>query len=127
VHEINAGPQNDPARCLLAGNPFEVVETQTAMEIAAWDLGAGEAAVLSYALMTPDWTVVLDDGAARKCARSFNLPLKGTLAVVILAKQRGFIDSASDVLRMLLYNGFRLDDHVIAEALERTVGEAWEL
>lgn len=56
---------------------------------------------------------------------SFGLSLKGTLAVVILAKQRGLILSAADVLRSLLNTGFRLDEQVIREALSRTVGEAW--
>jgi predicted nucleic acid-binding protein len=48
----------------------------------AWDLGAGETAVLSYALANSGWTAVVDDNAARKCARSFAISAKGTLAVV---------------------------------------------
>ena len=39
------------------------------------------------------------------------------LAIVILAKQRGLIPSAADVLRSLLTIGFRLDDQVIREVL----------
>ncbi len=82
--------------------------------------------MLSYALREPGWTVVLDDAAARKCARSFGLRLKGTLAVIILARQRGLIPSATDVLRSLLNIGFRLDENVIRETLYRTVDERWE-
>ena len=63
---------------------------------------------------------------ARKCARSFELQTKGTLAVVIMAKQRGLIPSATDVLRALLKAEFRLDEEVIREALLRTVGEVWK-
>ncbi len=63
---------------------------------------------------------------ARRCARSFSVPLKGTLAVVILAKQRGLIPSATEVLRALLSNGFRLDETIIREALARTVREPWD-
>ncbi|MCR4407233.1 MAG: DUF3368 domain-containing protein [Anaerolineae bacterium] len=58
--------------------------------------------------------------------RSFGLRFKGTLAVVILAKQRGLIPSATDILRSLLNIGFRLDENAIREALSRTVGEKWE-
>lgn len=65
------------------------------------------------------WTVILDDAVARRCARSFGLRLKGTLAVIILARQRGLISS-------LLNIGFRLDENVIRDALSRTVGERWE-
>jgi predicted nucleic acid-binding protein len=74
----------------------------------------------------PGWTAILDDGAARRCARSFGVPIKGTLAIVILAKQQGLILSAAEVLRELLNNGFRLDKAIIREALARTVGETWD-
>jgi len=124
--EIEAGPADDPVRQVMAGGYFTIVEAIPVPEVLAWDLGAGETAVLSYALSKPGWTVILDDAAARKCARSFGLRLKGTLAVVILAKQRGSIPSATDVLRSLLNTGFRLDENVIREALSRTVGEKWE-
>lgn len=124
--EIEAGPANDAARRVVASGHFTIVEAVPAPEILAWDLGTGETAVLSYALKEPAWTVVLDDAVARRCARSFGLRLKGTLAVVILAKQRGLIPSATDVLRSLLHIGFRLDENVVREALSRTVGEKWE-
>ena len=124
--EIEAGPADDPARQVIAGGHFPIVDVTPAPEILAWDLGAGETAVLSDALEEQGWTVILDDAVARKCARSFDLRLKGTLAVVILAKQRGLIPSAADVLRSLLNIGFRLDENVIREALSRTVGEKWE-
>ncbi|MBC8263357.1 MAG: DUF3368 domain-containing protein [Anaerolineales bacterium] len=124
--EIEAGPANDPARQAIAGGYFAIVEAIPVPEVLAWDLGAGETAVLSYALRKPEWTVILDDAAARRCARSFGLRLKGTLAVVILAKQQGLIPSAADVLRSVLNIGFRLDENVVREALSRTVGEKWE-
>ncbi len=124
--EIEAGPADDPARQVIAGGHLTIVEAVPVPEILAWDLGAGEAAVLSYALRKAGWTVIVDDAAARKCARSFGLRLKGTLAVVILAKQRGLIPSATDILRSLLNIGFRLDENVLREALFRAVGEKWE-
>lgn len=102
VKEIKAGPADDRARQAIAGGRFAIVDAVPAPEILAWDLGAGETAVLSYALEEPGRTVILDDAAARKCARSFDLRLKGALAVIILAKQRKLIPSAADVLRSLL-------------------------
>ncbi|MBN2003803.1 MAG: DUF3368 domain-containing protein [Anaerolineae bacterium] len=125
VAEIEAGPEGDPARRWLAGAPVPIVETTSSPQILAWDLGAGETSVLSYALATRDQTAILDDGAARRCAQSFSIPFKGTLAVVILAKRRGLISSASEILHALLANGFRLDEAIIREALARTTGETW--
>jgi predicted nucleic acid-binding protein len=84
--EIQAGPAGDPARQTLARGRFPIVESPFREEILTWDLGRGETAVLSYALSNPSWIAILDDRAARTCARSNAIPYKGTLAVVILAR-----------------------------------------
>lgn len=124
--EIQAGPPGDPAQNFLAEGRVPIVATPApSAELSAWDLGAGEIAVLAYALTNPGWIAILDDGAARKCARSFSIPHKGTLAIVLLAKQRGLIPSAADALRALKANGLRLDDNLIRETLHRAVGEKW--
>lgn len=126
VTEINAGPPDDPARRVLAGGNFQIVDTPTpTAEVLAWDLGAGETAVLSLAASEPGWTAILDDAAARKCARSFSIEIKGTLAVVILAKQRGLIASAADVIRLLQSVGYRIDNRLVREVLGQTVDETW--
>ncbi len=126
AEEIETGSTNDRAYLTLKDNAQYIVETHFVPEVLAWDLGAGETAVISYALLQPGWKVVLDDAMARKCARSFDLQTKGTLAVVILAKQRGLVTSAAAVLRQLLKAEFRLDEKVIREALIHTVGEMWD-
>jgi predicted nucleic acid-binding protein len=106
---------------------FKIIETPAPpAQILAWDLGQGETAVLSYALARPKWVAVLDDGAARRCARSLSLKITGTLTVVLLAKQYELIDSAAQVLHDLRSADFRLDDKTIRDALERTVGEKWK-
>lgn len=125
--ELLHAPEGDPARRAVESGLFEIVEiVSPPPEILAWDLGKGETAVLSYALSNPDWVAVLDDNAARRCARSLSITLTGTLSVVILAKQFGLIESAAQVLQALRSNEFRLDDKVIRNALKRTVGEKWK-
>lgn len=126
AEEIEAGPTQDQARQALAAGRFTVIDTPSPPpELLAWDLGSGETAVLSLAIAEKKWTVILDDAAARKCARSFSLPLKGTLAIVLLAKQRGLIPSAAQIIQALISAGFRLDERLVQEALARTVGETW--
>lgn len=126
ANEIEAGRQDDAARRLLATGRLDIVRVPVVpAEIIAWDLGAGETAVLAYAHLTPGWTAVIDDGAARRCARSFLIPHQGTLAVVLQAKKQGIIPSAAEVMRTLRSQGFRLSDAVVSEALRKTVGEAW--
>lgn len=128
AEEIQAGPAQDPARQALAADRFTVVDTPPPpQELLAWDLGRGETAVLSLAITERTWTAILDDAAARKCARGFSIPVKGTLALVLLAKQRGLIPSAAEVIQALLTSGFRLDDQIIQDALAQTVGETWPL
>ena len=124
--ELLNASQGDPARAAMESGLFEIIETPPPPpEILAWDLGNGETAVLSYALSAPDWVAILDDGAARRCARSLSIRLTGTLSIVILAKQHRLIESAAQVLRALQNNEFRLDEAVIREALSKTVGEIW--
>jgi predicted nucleic acid-binding protein len=124
--EVEAGPPEDRARQALAAGRFTIEDTPAPpAELLAWDLGSGETAVLSLALSEPGWVAVLDDAAARKCALGFSLAVKGTLAIVLLARQRGLIPSAAGVLQSLREIGFRLDDRVVREALQRVAGESW--
>ena len=125
MEEIQTGQSGDPAQAALASGKFPMKEVPVKPEILAWDLGKGESAVLSYALSNPGWIAIIDDLAARKCARSFSIPLKGTLAVVILAKKQGLVTSARDIMRSLQAAGLRLDEEVIRTALNQTVGETW--
>jgi predicted nucleic acid-binding protein len=125
VEEIQAGQPGDPAPVALASGKFPVSEIPVLPEILAWDLGKGETAVLSHALTNPGWTAIIDDRAARKCALSFSIPTKGTLAVVILAKKHGLVTSAGDVMRSLQAAGLRLDDETIRVALKKSVNEDW--
>jgi predicted nucleic acid-binding protein len=45
--------------------------------------------------------------------------------VVLLAKKRGLVASAVDIMRSLQAAGLRLDDEVIRVAMKQTVGEDW--
>jgi predicted nucleic acid-binding protein len=123
--EIQAGPVGDLARQILNAGKFSIIEAPSREEILTWDLGGGETTVLSYALSNPGWVAVLDDRAARTCAKSYSIPCKGTLAVVILAKQAGVIDSAADAMRLVQAAGLRLDDAIVRQALKQIVGEDW--
>jgi len=126
VAEINAGPEDDPARSFLASSPFPVVDVPAHPNILGWDLGSGETAVLSYAFVQPGWKVVIDDGAARRCARAMGIPMIGTLGVILKARQLGLIPAAAPLLRALRAHGFRLDERVIRSALKAIAGEEWD-
>lgn len=126
AEEIKAGPEGDAARLAIETGMFRLVEAlEPTPELAAWDLGSGETAVLSYAIDHPNWTAILDDGAARKCAVTFGVDVKGSLAIIILAKKRGIIPSAKQLLRAMQEAGLRLDDKTIRHVLKETINEDW--
>lgn len=123
AREVRAGPKHDRARLLVTQRYWKTTSTPApSSALLAWDLGPGETAVLSYAIANPDWTAILDDGAARRCAKAFGVPVKGTLAVVIAAKQRRLIPSARDLLMQLRSSGFRINETLLTTALT-AVGE----
>ena len=77
-----------------------IVET-ISTQVSAWDLGKGESAVLSLALTLSDCRVIIDDRAARRCAKTHGIASLGTSGILILAKRRGLISSVSDRLQAL--------------------------
>lgn len=87
-----------------------------------WRLGAGESSVLALATAHPGTEVIIDDLAGRKCAASLNIPLRGTLGIVLVAKRRGLIPLARPVIEAMMGAGLYLSRRVLDEALGR-VGE----
>ena len=61
---------DDPAVRALGATPWlKIIETPVVpASVEAWNLGAGESAVLSYALAHPGVQAILDDLAGRRCA-----------------------------------------------------------
>lgn len=64
----------------------------TPSEWLALDLGAGEIAAMALALENPDRVILLDDMLARRTAQAANLPVWGTLKILLESKALGLID-----------------------------------
>ncbi len=90
--------------------------------ITEWRLGAGESSVLALANEHPSTETIIDDLAGRKCAASLNIPVRGTLGIVLIAKKRGLIPKARPVIEDMMRAGLYLSRKVVDEALKR-VGE----
>lgn len=122
--EIGRRGSGDPTAQALAGATWLVV-TQTPPvppQIQAWGLGDGESSVLAWAHAHHGTEAIIDDLAARRCAAAFNIPVRGTLGLVLIAKQRGRIPAARPVLTQLRQGGMYLSDRVMNQALA-LVGE----
>lgn len=124
VDEIRRrGPADPTVQAMDRASWLSAVEVpQVPRSILAWDLGAGESAVLAWAHANPGTEVICDDLAARRCAAAIGIPVRGTVAIVLVAKQRGIVAEARPVLLRLRTAGMYLSDEVLNRALKK-VGE----
>lgn len=86
-------------------------------------LGKGEAAVLALALESPQSTVILDDGLARRAATLLGVSLTGTLGLIVDAKKKGLIPAVRPVLDDLNRFRFRVSTETRRTIL-KLAGEA---
>ena len=90
--------------------------------MSVWNLGAGETAVLSYALEHPPQRAMIDDAAARRCAITLGIPMLGTGGLLVLAKRRGLVSSVGVAIEKLRSGGLWLSDELVA-VLKAQAGE----
>ncbi len=82
------------------------------------NLGAGEHEALSLATTIPDSLVILDDALARSYAQQLNIPMTGTLGVLLKGKQAGHIEAIAPLLDQLNTLNFRLSPATRAAVLK---------
>ena len=125
VAEVAAGPDDDPARRLLeSGFGTRLPNVLVPASVLEWGLGAGESAVIAEALRTPASVAVLDDAAARRCARSFGVGVIGTLGIILVARREGEIAAAGPMFAAVRNAGLFFDDELAGNVLA-AVGETW--
>ena len=64
---------------------IRVQPTVPVPQVDSFELDGGEAAVLSLAVTRPDCVVLLDDGPARRAARSLGVHVVGTVGILVAA------------------------------------------
>lgn len=80
-------------------------------------LGEGERAVIALARRSHELIAGLDDRLARQFAIELGLTVKGTVGLIVDAKQAGLIPVAHNLLELLRQTGFRLDQRLFEVAL----------
>lgn len=87
------------------------------------DLGSGETEVLALALESADAIVILDDALARQVATTLSIRFRGTLGLLLDAKQTGLVSAIAPLLDRLQALGFRLSFNT-REVILDLAGEA---
>ncbi|WP_416349235.1 DUF3368 domain-containing protein [Leptolyngbya sp. CCNP1308] len=70
----------------------------------------------------PKFRAMVDDAAARRCARSLNIPTIGTGGALVLAKRRGLIPTVAEPLQALRDAGLWISEDVMT-LLKHQAGE----
>ena len=120
--EIQVGTEDDPAKNWIknAGRKWIMDVGSVDPVIASWDLGCGEAEVLSWACKHTGYEANIDDKIARNCL-SMNIRVRGTIGIILLAKRIGKIDRVVLLLEELIRCGFRIHPRLFDEA--RRIGQ----
>jgi len=90
--------------------------------VTSWDLGDGESSVLALAVAESGVEVVLDDLPARRRAAELGLTIRGTIGIVVLARQKNVIPAARPVFDELRRCGMYLSEE-FAKRMLAQVGE----
>ncbi|MDR1584632.1 MAG: DUF3368 domain-containing protein [Prevotellaceae bacterium] len=77
----------------------------------------GEAGAMALAMETENSLLIIDDYKARKLAHTLNISYTGTIGIIILAKQKGIIDSVKPILAKIKETNFRISAELELQAL----------
>jgi predicted nucleic acid-binding protein len=119
VGEVENRRITDAGKIWLAreGGKFVYPSPKSHPVLADWRGGAGEAEVISWALQNPGFTAILDDRRARTLAERNGVPVLGSLRVIVIAKERGFLPQAKPALEKLRGAGAFVTDELIDRAI----------
>jgi uncharacterized protein len=86
-------------------------------------LGVGEKQSIQYAHSEPnDSILIMDDKLGRYAAKKLDIPIMGTIGVLLIAKNKSLIDNLTKVVLEIRNNGYWISDDIIALA-QKIAGE----
>ncbi len=80
-------------------------------------LDHGEAAVLALAEERHAALIIMDERKGRRYAQRLGIPVAGTIAVLLLAKERGLLPAVGPLLQTLVDAGLYLAPSLVTRAL----------
>lgn len=85
-------------------------------------LDPGEASALALALEREKHLLIIDEFKGRREAKQLGLNYTGTFGVLIVAKEKGYINSVTEVINEIKKTDFRISDKLTDE-IKRKSGE----
>ncbi len=85
-------------------------------------LDPGEASAMALALEKEECLLIIDEFKGRRKARQLGLNYTGTLGILVVAKEKGLIDSVTEIVNEIGKTDFRISEPLINE-LKRKSGE----
>ncbi len=84
------------------------------------ELDQGESAVIQLALEMKANLVIIDEKKARRvCQLIYDLPIKGTGGILVMAKQKNIISAAKPILESIVENGYFLSKRLVEEVISQ--------
>lgn len=66
--------------------------------------------IIALALELENTMLIIDEIKGRNVARSYNIEIIGTIGILLLAHDKGYIEDFLGTIQKLVDNGFRLSD-----------------
>jgi predicted nucleic acid-binding protein len=80
-------------------------------------LDAGESSSIALALEKEDCLLIIDEYKGRREAKQLKLNITGTVGILIVAKEKGLIQSITNILDEAIKSGFRISDALYKQAI----------
>ena len=99
---------------------IKIVDLKNSQSVSVYSrLDPGEAAVFALAADHKPRFIIVDEKKGRQEANKIGLPYKGTVGVLLEAKENGLIGEIKPLLMTLKQNRMHLDESIITEALQK--------
>ncbi|KOH46147.1 hypothetical protein NC99_10590 [Sunxiuqinia dokdonensis] len=83
-------------------------------------LDAGEASAIALALEKDDCLLIMDESKGRREAKQLKIKLTGTVGILIFAKEKGLIQSVTEIIEQIRRTDFRISETLIQEAKRKS-------
>lgn len=123
---VETGTGQPGARTVAAASFIQIqpVANLTLSTFLQTELDYGESEAIALFLENPVEALLLDEKSARRVARRLDLPILGTVGILIWAKQNGLVSNLKEQLDILVTQGkFRISQRIYHTALQQ-VGES---